>query len=231
MHLEVDIPRIGYSVGEYVYEIIKKNIINLNMPPGTRVSEKEISYLLNVSRTPVREAFIKLSREGLIYVVPQRGSYISHIDLNAVEDARFIRECIEKAVMEIATENFPIKLLNELERNIDLQRQLLVQKKFFEFLMMDEEFHKTIFVGCNKASIWSYIEQINSQYNRIRMLTFIADINWSNVLEQHVEILNCIKNQDRELGQEVISNHLKKLIIEQEELKKRYPDYFESIEL
>src|SRR5690606_9977779 len=110
----------------YVYEIIKKNIINLNMPPGTRVSEKEISDLLNVSRTPVREAFIKLSKEGLIYVVPQKGSYISHIDLDAVEDARFIRECLEKAVMEIATENFPIKLIKELERNIDIQRQLLV---------------------------------------------------------------------------------------------------------
>ncbi len=87
------------SVGEYVYNTIKKNIINLNIKPGDRISEKEIADMLNLSRTPVREAFIKLSKEGVVNVLPQRGTYISRIDLKQVEEARFIRASLEKAVM------------------------------------------------------------------------------------------------------------------------------------
>lgn len=214
------------TISDYVYEVIRKNIISLNMVPGQQISEKEISEKLKVSRTPVREAFIKLAREGLLKVVPQIGTYISYIDLDLVEDIRFIRECLEKSVLKIATESFPEELIGVLKLNIESQKSLAKQKNFFDLLMMDEEFHKTIFMGCNKERTWSFIEQINSDYNRVRMLTFIADINWENVIYQHEQILDSIINKDTEKGQEVISNHIQKIIFEQMELKERYPQYF-----
>ena len=228
MKLEIEKQRDGMTVGDYVYQVIKRNIINLNMAPGNRISENEISELLHVSRTPVREAFIKLAKEGLLYVIPQKGTYISYIDLDIVEDARFIRESLEKSVLKIATEKFPEELLGVLQENLNVQKKLIEQRSFFEFLIMDEEFHKTIFIGCNKERTWSFIENINSEYKRVRMLTFIADINWKNIIEQHMQILNSIKNHDEEMGQEVIGNHIKKLIFEQVELKERYPQYFKD---
>lgn len=228
MDLEIVKQKDGTSVGDYVYEVIKRNIITLNLAPGNRVSEQEISDLLNVSRTPVREAFIKLSKEGLLYALPQRGTYISYIDLGIVEDARFIRESLEKSVLKIATEKFPEELLHVLHDNINIQKRLIGQRLFFEFLEMDEEFHKTIFKGCNKERTWSFIEQINSEYKRVRMLTFIADINWKNVIEQHKQILESIRTHDEHMGQEVIGNHIKKLIFEQVELKEKYPQYFKE---
>ncbi|AOT70710.1 GntR family transcriptional regulator [Geosporobacter ferrireducens] len=226
MNLEIDRPKEGVSVGEYVYEIIKKNIINLNMTPGNRVSEKEISERLNVSRTPVREAFIKLSKEGLLYVLPQRGTYISYIDLDAVEEARFVRESLERSVMKIATERFPTELLEILEENLKIQKRLIEEKQFSKFLEFDAAFHKTIFAGCNKARTWSFIEQIDTEYKRVRMLTFIADVNWKAVIEQHGQIIDSIRNKDEEKGQAIITKHLKKLIFEQVELKEKYPQYF-----
>lgn len=228
MKLEIVKQKDGTTVGDYVYEIIKRNIINLNLFPGNRVSEQEVSNILKVSRTPVREAFIKLGKEGLIYALPQRGTYISYIDLGIVEDARFIRESLEKSVLKIATEKFPEDLLQVLAENINTQKKLIEQRLFFEFLEMDEEFHKTIFIGCNKERTWSFIEQINSEYKRVRMLTFIADINWKDVIEQHKQILESIKNNNEQAGQEVISNHIKKLIFEQVELKEKYPQYFKN---
>jgi len=229
MYLEVRSPKEGLTVGENVYEIIKANIINLNLKPGTRISEKEISELLKVSRTPVREAFIKLSKEGLLYILPQRGTYISHIDLDLVEDARFIRESLEKTILKIATENFPEDYLLKLERNIEIQKSLIGQKRYYEFLETDEEFHKTIFAGCNRERTWSFIEQINSEYKRVRMLTFLAEIDWGNVIMQHIEIMESIRQRDEERGQRVISNHIGKLVLEQVELKKKYPHYFKTI--
>jgi DNA-binding GntR family transcriptional regulator len=226
MNLEIEKQKDGTTVGDYVYETIKRNIINLNMAPGNRVSEKEISDLLNVSRTPVREAFIKLSKEGLLYILPQRGTYISYIDLNIVEEARFVRESLERSIMKIATEKFPEELLIELQENLELQKRSIEQKLFSKFLELDEAFHKTIFAGCNKARTWSFIEQINTEYKRIRMLTFIADVNWKNVIEQHAQLIKSIRNNDEEKGQEVITKHLKKLVFEQIELKEKYPQYF-----
>ncbi|GAU75590.1 GntR family transcriptional regulator [Fusibacter sp. 3D3] len=226
MNLEIEALRDGLTVGDYVYETIKTNIISFKLAPGNKISEKEISDLFNVSRTPVREAFIKLSKEGLLNIVPQRGTYIAFIDLDIVEDVRFIRESLEKSVLKIATDKFPLELIEVLKANINMQKKLIEQKSFFKFLQLDEEFHKTIFAGCNKARLWSFIEQINSEYKRVRVLTFFSDAIWKSIVEQHVQILDSIINQDEKMGQEVISNHVKKLVFEQVELKEKYPEYF-----
>ncbi len=228
MNLEMDKHKEGETVGDYVYEVIKKNIINMNMAPGNRVSENEISDLLNVSRTPVREAFIKLAKEGLLYILPQRGTYISYIDLDIVEDARFIRESLEKTVLSIATEKFPEELLDVLEDNIDVQKKLVEKRAFFDFLEMDEAFHRTIFKGCNRLRTWMFIQQINAEYKRVRMLTFLADTDWNSIIEQHMQILESIRNHDEDKGQEVLNSHIKRLIFEQVELKEKYPEYFKE---
>ncbi|MCJ7688520.1 MAG: GntR family transcriptional regulator [Clostridiaceae bacterium] len=128
MNLEIDDPKYGVHLGEYVYQTIKENIVNLNIKPGNRISEKEISNLLNVSRTPVREAFIKLSKEGLLYVLPQRGTYISCIDLEKAEETRFIRESLERSVIKLAAENFPSELMTKLEENLKKQKEYIKEK-------------------------------------------------------------------------------------------------------
>lgn len=228
MNLEIEKQREGITVGDHVYEVIKRNIINLNMAPGNRVSEKEISDLLKVSRTPVREAFIKLTKEGLLYILPQRGTYISFIDLDIVEDARFIRESLEKSVLKIATESFPEELLEVLQDNINEQKSLIEKKAFFQFLETDDAFHKTIFQGCNRLRTWPFIEQINAEYKRVRMLTFMGDINWENIIGQHMQILESIRNHDEQMGQKVLDTHIKKLLYDQIELKEKYPQYFKN---
>lgn len=95
------------TTSNQVYEELKSQILNLQLAPGTSISEKEMSEKFNVSRTPVRESFLRLSREGLLNVFPQRGTFVSLIDLNLVEEARFMREHLERAVIRLACETFP----------------------------------------------------------------------------------------------------------------------------
>ena len=75
---------------QYIYRVLKDNIMNLNLKPGENVSEIEISELLNVSRTPVREAFVRLSEEKLLNVFPQKGS---------VNEAFVYISCISTIIM------------------------------------------------------------------------------------------------------------------------------------
>ncbi len=226
MKMEISEPRYGISVSDYVYEVLKKNIVAFKLKPGDRISENEISELLNVSRTPVREAFIKLSNEGLVYILPQRGTYISYIDLDQVEEARFIRESLEKSVIKLAVKEFPEDVLVYLRKNIEIQKEKIKNKAYSEFLDLDEDFHKAIFSACNKERTWSFIEQVNSQYKRIRLLSFIANINWNKTIEQHERIIEAIEEKDEIKAEDTMTEHLKKLIIEQVELKEKYPKYF-----
>ena len=85
--------------GLQAYAALRHAVVTLRLRPGQVLSEQGIAQQLRTSRTPVREAFIKLAEAGLFEVLPQRGTFVRRISLKAVEDARFVREAIELAVL------------------------------------------------------------------------------------------------------------------------------------
>ncbi len=93
------------SIRENVYRIIRENITSLQLAPGTTVSTQELAAKLQVSRTPVREAFIRLQKEDLVEITPQKGTMVSRIDLTRAEKERFIRESLETAILPLFLQN------------------------------------------------------------------------------------------------------------------------------
>lgn len=214
------------TVGEYVYDVLKMNIVRMKLEPGNRISENEISELLGVSRTPVREAFIKLSREGLLYILPQRGTYIAKIDLDQVEEARFIREVLESAVLKIVTKGIADEYLDRLDANLEEQRNCMVTRNLSKYFELDEAFHRIIFESVNKLRTWIVIDQVNTQYKRVRILSYTFDNMINSLIDQHAQLVDAIRQKNDEKAQLVIGNHIRKLIHEQADLKARYPKYF-----
>ncbi|EPZ54229.1 bacterial regulatory s, gntR family protein [[Clostridium] sordellii ATCC 9714] len=143
---------------EYAYRVLKDNIMSLNLKPGELLSESNLSEKLKISRTPIREILMKLKNEHLIEVKPQAGTYVSLIDMDLISEAIFMRSVLEKEVLIEACNKFPEELFIELEKNLFAQK-LVVDKpgKEIEFHDLDKNFHKLIFLGCNKANIWDAI--------------------------------------------------------------------------
>lgn len=214
------------STREYVYRFLKLNIMELRFAPGSALSEKDISQLLGVSRTPVREAFIQLSHEYLLDILPQKGTYVSLIDIENVEESKFLRETVEKAVIAIACVEFPSETFFDLQSNIVLQELCLKEKNYLKFYELDEALHKIIFVACKKARIWSIIQQMHTHYNRVRMLNIAGGYDALPVLNQHKQLVSAILEKDVALGTKIISLHLDKVKFDIEDLRKDYPDYF-----
>lgn len=93
--------RLRETGRDYALRNLKDNIIHLELKPGSMVSENELAAQMGLSRTPVREALMELSKVRLVDVYPQRGSAVALIDYDLVEEARFMRSVMECAVVEL----------------------------------------------------------------------------------------------------------------------------------
>ena len=210
---------------DYVYDTVKKNIISLKLEPGTLISEKEIADQLQVSRTPTREAFIKLAEEGLIMIYPQKGSYVSLIDIDQVEEARFVRITLEIAVLKIACETFTDQDIAELEVLLAEQKIYSDRNNYEKMHELDEKFHETIFFKCGKQRTWSVIQQMQVHYKRFRNLLLAVYFDWEMIISQHARIVESIRRRDKEMAERELRQHVKTRF-ETDELMRKYPNYF-----
>lgn len=216
------------STREYAYRVLKTNIMRLNISPGSALSEKDIAVLLNISRTPVREAFIRLSQEYLLDVVPQKGTYVTLIDLDNVKESKFLRETVEKEVIKLACSEFPNDKLIELQSCLALQENCIRNNQPINFFELDEMLHSTIFAGCHKTRVWTITQQMHTHYNRVRIMNVSRGHDMPRILAQHREIVRAIQEHDVQLGNETIYYHINKVSFDLNELLKNYPDYFKQ---
>jgi DNA-binding GntR family transcriptional regulator len=219
---------------EFAYNEIKQQILKLKLIPGTKISEKSMSDQLEVSRTPIREAFLKLAQEELLKIIPQSGTFVSLINLDYAEEARFVREKLETAVTILGCENASKESLFNLEMNIKLQERLASNEIGLEekenFYDLDENFHKEFFEMTGKQRTWQMMQNINGHLNRYRILRTRAtsSLNWDILIEQHKSIYTSILEQDKRKTEKNIAEHLQLMLSEETVLINQYPEYFES---
>jgi DNA-binding GntR family transcriptional regulator len=213
-------------IRDYVHDTLKKNIMELKLEPGRFISEKEVVEMLQVSRTPIREAFVKLSQEELIETIPQKGSFISLIDMELVEESRFVRETLETAIVRQACEMLNSEQVLQLQNLISLQELCVEEKNFERLFELDEEFHKTIIIGCGKTRTWALLQQLSTHYNRIRFLRLAVNYDWQIIISEHQAIVRAIKEKNPDLAEKIMREHLSRVIFEKDELREKYPSYF-----
>ncbi|MBA1434102.1 GntR family transcriptional regulator [Bombilactobacillus bombi] len=212
------------------YTIILKKIINTTYKPGQKISERDLINELNIGRTPVREAILHLRQEGLIEAVPQSGTYITKIDLQVAASARFVRESIEtRVIKEAAASNNPLAI-NTLNTIVANQKFFTQQRQFEKFFAEDEAFHREFYQMTNRQQVWDWLQTINMQLNRFRMLRLkVEELPWEGLIKEHMQILNAVKNHEPEEARRLIANHLHLMLDEEDDLLKAFPDYFTNI--
>lgn len=209
---------------QQVYFALRDSILNLNLVPGTMISENDISNRFMVSRTPVREAFIALSKEELLTVIPQKGSIVSRIDFERVKQELFIRENLEPAAIKYFSKNFDSSHLLELEKYIELQIEAEQKRELERFLQYDDQFHKVFFTYQKVA--WDAIEKMCCHYYRFRLLALWFHEKIKNIVEEHKQLFMAIKKRNSVKALDLFESHIHKLITEEPMLKKLFPDYF-----
>ena len=216
------------SIQGAVYDTLKRGIMTLQLVPGSVMSTQEMATRLNVSRTPVREAFIRLEREGLVVAAGQRGTMVSKIDLKRVEEERFIRESLELAVVEPFLKSCDAAHFTAMRNNIVQQKDCCREKRFADFVDCDNQWHKLLFDAAGQSLAWDTIMNVNSHYNRIRVLTVQNTETIIGVIRQHEKIIKLMERAEKDSVRAEIANHVMKINFEKTDLIRQHPDYFST---
>ena len=209
-------------IHQWVYQVLRYNILRLHLAPGQEISETDVSDRLGISRTPVREAFIRLAEDGLLEVKPQKWSCIPLIDLEQAEDARFVRRSLEKSILKEACKGLPASALTELEYNIELQKRYFEEKDFENFLNTDDEFHRSIYRRQGKERVWSFIKKLYYNYDRLRIMTL--ELTIERLIQEHRAILSVLVTCEGSQVDLLVDEHLTNKIFKQVILD--YPEEF-----
>lgn len=210
---------------DYALRVIKENIIHLDLEPGSQVSENELSAELGLSRTPVREALIELSKVKIIDIQPQKRSVVRLIDYDLVEESRFMRNVLECAVVELVCEMVKPDDVERLRENVRLQKFYLDSFYPENLMALDNEFHQTLFEIARKAQVFSLMQNISIHFDRVRSIA-LSTVKDLKIVQDHEDITNAITRGDPAAARELMEIHLSRYKIDAKAIRETYPQYF-----
>lgn len=214
------------SIASRVYSLLRAAIIQMNVRPGQPLSETDLAKQLNVSRQPIREAFIKLAEEGLVEVRPQRGTFVLLISPKEVESARFVREAVEVALVREAAANAPAGSGAVLREAIARQEAARRSEDAVAFLRHDEEFHRAIAAAAGCESAWKLLDTLKAQMDRVRFLSIEEATPTDVLIAQHEAIADAVEARDPDRAEAAMRVHLGEILRSLPRIAAAHPDLF-----
>lgn len=215
------------QIGQEAYESIRTAILNCAFPPGMALSELSVSEELGVSKAPVRDAFRRLSGEGLLEVVPQRGTSVSLLSRARIRDAIFVREVIECRAAELAAQA-PLAERKTLNQWLDRQVVASDQRDFVGHLTADEAMHHAILVLAGHRHAWGPLLLARTGMNRIRHIAIPALGGNRIAIDQHRKVVRAIVAGDGAKAREAMLMHIRSPLDFVDAICERHPEYFSA---
>lgn len=216
------------SASEGVYNAIKSRILRLELCPGQSLSEPELAGEYGLSRTPVREALIRLADEGLVDIVPKSGTIVSRIPLALLPEAILVRKALEDLTTRYAAERATGSAVLQLEACLLRQQEVAEQDDYETFHMADEAFHATIAEIAGLSGIWTLVERAKMHVDRYRRLTLPQEGRMARVVAEHRLVLEAIAQRDPAAASAAMAAHLDGLEISIDMVRMSNPAFFEE---
>ena len=212
---------------DYALRIIKDNIINLELAPESLISEAELAADLGLSRTPVREALLELDKVRIIQIFPQKRSQVAPIDYQLVEEACFMREALERAMLQLLCGIRGAIDFSALEENVRLQYFHLDRKDFRTLMQLDDRFHAILFELAQKSQVYRLIQDLTIHFDRVRWMA-LESVKELKIVQDHERILEAVKARDGQMADLLIQKHLGRYKFDAADIRKKFPQYFHS---
>jgi DNA-binding GntR family transcriptional regulator len=196
------------SLGQHVFENLKQAIIRGDVAPGDRVVESQIAEVLDISRTPVREAIHKLEREGLLKKLPKGGFAAVNLTREDIEETFGIRSVLESYAARLAALNHQEEDLKPLEEKIKEFQTCLDRGEMEELPRINTEFHSLFYALSRSPKLIKLINDLRDQIFRFRKILLQMDSMAKRSNEDHRKILTAIRQRDVPRVEKVVREHI-----------------------
>jgi len=218
------------SLNQITYDRFKKDILTFTLKPGDTVSAAKIADRYEVSRTPAREALVKLEAEGLVDIIPQSKSVISKIDINKARQEWFIRSSLELGMVDSFFDKLTDADVDKMRfynnRMHELAEYPRDHENSYEYLLADNEFHAVTYAVSGEKLAANVIANTMAHYSRLRFLTDLDEYYQGRTSTGHTELLGLVERRDVEGYRKALKVHLGHILNDISDLEKLFPDYF-----
>lgn len=196
------------SLRSRVFATLEQAIINGEYKAGDTLNELKLSQVLGVSRTPIREALMQLSLEGLVEITQNKGAVVVGISLQDIEDIYAIRLHLEGFAAELATQNMTDEEVAALEQTVDLQEFYGAKDDTEQIRKLDATFHNAIYEATGNRSLCLLLTSFHNQIQRGRGLSLKVSGRSDKSIEEHHKIKDAIKAHDAQLAGKLMTEHV-----------------------
>ncbi|MET0439646.1 MAG: GntR family transcriptional regulator [Devosia sp.] len=216
----------GESAAATIEKDLRRSIIELELLPGTRLSEQDIATKLGVSRQPVREALIRLANSRLIEIRPHRGTVVARISAKEMTEALFVRQSVEIAVVAKAAQNFDAWQRKRIASLLVKQAEAAEKLDHAGFREHDEAFHIAIATGAGVGIAWIAIADMKTHMDRVCNMTLQSEADMARRVREHNAIMAAIDAHDVEGAKAAMATHLGSILDALPELETQHSNLF-----
>lgn len=201
---------IPVNSSEYIYQCLRDEIIHLALKPGQSISENELCERFSVSRTPIRSVLQRLSNAGLVTVVPYKGSFVTMLDFDDIQQMIYMRTAVESGVIRDFM-NLCTPIIEEKLRYI-IRKQIVMMddnnSEVSRFYELDSQFHEVWFKVTKMEKLWGMIQKSQVNYTRFRMLDIATGQNFEGIVAEHEALFQLIHEKRANDVEPLIRQHL-----------------------
>ncbi|SFA83607.1 DNA-binding transcriptional regulator, GntR family [Lentibacillus halodurans] len=206
------------SIKAYVYQTLKNAIYEQKLLPGQKLIENDISNSLSISRTPIRQAFAQLQKEGFLTLLPYKGAQVINPSEDEIDEAFIHRKQLEllatQTIMTIITPN-DIARLNEL---VQLERETYKQKDLVTYIEVNKEFHYILIKGCNNRFLKNHtLNMINQTHIYLALYDHFYHINEKKDIRgpnEHQMLIEFLEQKEMKGFSQLLDKHISTTIDE-----------------
>jgi DNA-binding GntR family transcriptional regulator len=208
-----------------VEQSLRTALLSLDFAPGELIDKRVVCARLGVSMFPVSEALARLAVEGLVEVLPQRGTRVTRIQLRVIREFMLIRQALEELVASTAADRLAPSALDVLRSNLEAQEQAVVRNDPSGFHNLDLAFHNTLVEALELPRIAALIEVSRANIDRARRLLSSRRRHMATLIE-HREVLHALAARDAEAARRAMKTHLEAVMEELERVSGQNPEIF-----
>lgn len=192
------------TLGERAYQALRDKVLTLDS--GTYLSARKFANEIGMSYTPVREAFLRLQREGSLRQVPNVGFFVETMDLNDILQTYQVRECIEPFVLQKVFSLFMPPHISKMRAFVQQQTEALKEGDIMQYMRLDIALHEVMLDIYGNKHISALYHGIREQYMFCSQK--IAVTYYPDAITEHTNWINAIEQGDKALALSLINAHI-----------------------